>query len=60
MRDTIIIYTERLALELKTIGLINIQFAMKNEKSRLDFINDFLDSLSLTEKEVKNKKTILN
>ena len=32
MRDTIIIYTERLALELKTIGLINIQFAMKNEK----------------------------
>jgi len=33
---------------------------LKNEKSRLDFINDFLDSLSLTEKEVKNKKTILN
>tara|TARA_B100001094_G_scaffold273571_1_gene280030 strand:- start:1420 stop:4599 length:3180 start_codon:yes stop_codon:yes gene_type:complete len=31
MRDTIIKYTEQLALELKTIGLINIQFAMKND-----------------------------
>jgi carbamoyl-phosphate synthase large subunit len=29
-RDTIIEYTEKLALTLNTVGLINIQFAMKN------------------------------
>ncbi len=31
-REKIIDYTEKLALTLNTIGLINIQFAMKNEK----------------------------
>jgi len=31
LRDTIINHTTKLALELKTIGLINLQFAMKNE-----------------------------
>ena len=30
-RNTIINYTKKLALELNTIGLINIQFAIKNE-----------------------------
>ena len=29
LRDTIISYTKKLAVELKTVGLINIQFAMK-------------------------------
>ena len=31
LRDKIIDYTEKLALELNTIGLINLQFAMKND-----------------------------
>jgi len=30
LRDTIISYTKKLAIELKTVGLINIQFAMKD------------------------------